>query len=212
MSGLVTAPETRLDKFHVNVAGRQVYFHNHRHEKRLKELIGIDRIDRAILGEIHVPILAGEKLDDAFAVLEFVEWFTALLTMNRTFAPDGQADRQRATLRPANTGTGSDPYRRGEIVDNHLIPAGLKAAFETAFANFVALEPKLGLRRFIDMVLVMRSQKQLEFMLAGLLLAYEFFTTKFLTDQGKPPPQESNVQQKLNQLNAYLRAHPKGHA
>jgi hypothetical protein len=197
--------ETRLDKFHVNVAGRQVYFHEYSQKKRLKELIDIDRIDRAILGEIHVPISTGEKLEDAFAVLEFVEWFTAFLTMNRTFAPVVRLTDKGQLCGLRILELGSDPYRRGEIVDNHLIPGGMKAAFETAFANFVALEPKLGLRRFIDMVLVMRSQKQLEFMLAGLLLAYEFFTTKYLTDQGKPPPQESNVQQKLNQVNAYLR-------
>ena len=55
----------------------------------------------------------------------------------------------------------------------------------------------------------MRNQKQPEFLLAGLLLSYELFTTMFLTDKGKPPHQESNVQQKLNKLNAYLRFIPK---
>ena len=106
-------------------------------------------------------------------------------------------------------GLSSDPYRRSEIVDNSLISGGLKNAFEETFANFVSLEPKLQLRRFIDMLLVMKNQKQLEFLLAGLLLSFEFFTTMFLTDKGKAPPQESNVEQKLNQLNAFLRFIPK---
>lgn len=199
----------RQDKFHVTVAGRQVYFHNYAEQKRLKELIEIDRLDRAILGEIHVPIVADESLETAMTTLEMIEWFTAFLTMNRTSAPVIRLTDQGNLCGWRIMELGSDPFRRGDIVDNHLIPAGMKAAFETAFANFLRLDPKLDLRRFIDMMLVMRNQKQLEFMLAGLLLSYEFFTTKFLTDQGKPPPQESNVQQKLNQLNSYLRFIPK---
>jgi hypothetical protein len=201
--------DKRQDKFHVDVAGRQVYFHNFSHQKRLKDLIEIDRIDRAILGEIHVPIVAGESLEAAMTTLEMIEWFTAFLTMNRTFAPLVRLTDKGGLCGWRIMELGSDPFRHGDIVDNHLIPGGMKGAFEGAFANFLKLDPKLDLRRFIDMMLVMRNQKQLEFMLAGLLLSYEFFTTKFLTDQGKPPPQESNVQQKLNQLNSYLRFIPK---
>jgi len=201
--------ERRLDKFHVNVAGRQVYFHNYSEHKRIKELIGIDRIDRGILGEIHLPIVSGESVEAALTTLEMIEWLTAFLTMNRTFA---------SVVRLTDNGNlcgwrimelRSDPHRGGDIVDNHLIRGGMKVAIESAYTNFVTLDPKLDLRRFIDMVLLMRSQNHLDFMLAGLLLSYEFFTTKFLTDKGKPPPQESNVQQKLNQLNAYLRFIPK---
>jgi hypothetical protein len=55
----------------------------------------------------------------------------------------------------------------------------------------------------------MQSQKHIEFKIAALILAYEFFSTTYLTYQGKPPPQESNVEQKLNQLNFYLRFIPR---
>jgi len=171
-------------------------------------LIGIDRIDRALLGEIHVPILANESLDAAMTTLEMVEWFTALLTMNRTFAPIVRFSDRGGFCGWRIMCLGSDPYRRSEIVDNSVISGGLKNAFEEAFATFVNLEPKLQLRRFIDMLLVMKKQNQLEFLLAGLLLSFEFFTTMFLTDKWKPL-QETNVQQKLNQLNAYLRFIPK---
>lgn len=201
--------EQRLDKFHVNVADRQVYFHNYIECKRLKDLMSIDRIDRAILGEIHVPIVAGESLEQAMTTLENIEWFTAFLTMNRTFAPVIRLTDKGQLCGWRILELGSDAYRRDGIVDNHLIPGGMKAAFENAFSTFLKLEPKLDLRSFIDMTLVTKSQKQLIFRLAGLLLSYEFLTTKFLTDQGNPPPQESNVQQKLNQLNAYLRFIPK---
>ncbi len=202
--------QQRQDKFHVNVAGRQVYYHHYADNERLKELIGIDRIDRAILGEIHVPITAGESVEAALNILEMIEWLTAFLTMNRTFSPVIKLTDQGNVCGWLITATSSDPYRRGEIIDNHFIPGGLKAAIEAMHPSFVSLEPKLELRRFVDMVLVMRNQKQLEFMLAGLLLSYEFFTTMFLTDKGQPPAQESNVQQKLNQLNKYLRFIPKG--
>lgn len=201
--------EKRLDRFHVNVAGRQVSFHHYAEHKRLKDLIGTDRLDRAILGEIHVPIGASEPIEAAMATLEMIEWFTAFLTMNRTFAPLVRLTDNEGLCGWRIMELGSDPFRRGDIVDNYLIPCGMKVALETAFPSFLKLDPKLDLRRFIDMMLVMRNQKQPEFMLAGLLLSYEFFTTKFLTDQGKPPPQESNVQQKLNQLNSYLRFIPK---
>jgi len=201
--------EQRLDRFHVNVAGRQVYFHHYTGQKRLKELIEIDRLDRAILGEIHVPIVVGETLEAAMTTLEMIEWFTAFLTMNRTFSPLIRLTTQGTFCGWRITELASDPYRRAGVIDNHLLQGGLKTAFDQTFANFVSLEPNLKLRRFIDTLLVMRNQKQPEFLLAGLLLSYEFFTTMFLTDKGKPPPQESNVQQKLNQVNAFLRFIPK---
>ena len=201
--------EQRRDKFHVNVAGRQVYFHNYSEHKRIKELIEIDRIDRAILGEIHLPIVAGESVEAAITKLEMIEWLTALLMMNRTFAPVVRLTDKGNLCGWRILELASDPYRRSDIVDNHLIPCGMKTAIESAYANFVTLDPKLDLRRFIDMVLWMRSQKYVEFRLAGLLLSYEFFTTKFLTEIGKPPSQESNIEQKLNQLNADLRFIPK---
>lgn len=201
--------ESRRDRFQVNLADRKIDFRNYAEMKHLKKLIKSGRLDRAILGEIHVPILVGESLDEAMGTLDMIEWLTSFLTMNRTFSPLVRLQAQGDFCGWRISELPSDPIRGFGIVDNHVIPGGLKNAIEQTFANFVNIEPKLQLLRFFDMLLVMRNQRQLEFLLAGLLLSYEFFTTMFLTDKGKPPPQESNVQQKLNQLNAYLRFIPK---
>ncbi len=197
------------DKFHVAVAGRQVYFHLGRQEQDLKNLIEIERIDRALLSDAHVPVAAGETADDGLRILSTLESLLSFLTLNRATAPllrllDG--DKQ-AGLRIMDLP--SSPYCRDEIVDNYTIPGGLKTCIEAIYDRFVALDGPLRLQQFIDKVLVMHQQKSVEFKLAGLILAFEFFCTSYLTYQGRPPGPETNIQQKLNQINSFLRFIPK---
>lgn len=198
-----------VDKLHVAVAGRQVYFHLSEQQSQLKDLLDIERIDRALMSEAHVPLAAGETVEDGMRILGTLESLLSFLTLNRATAPlvRLKAGDRDVGLRVMDLP--SDPYRRDEIVDNHMIPGGIKACVEAVYDNFLSLDGPLGLRRFIDMVLVMNQQRAVEFKLAGLILAYEFFCTNFLTAQGKPPAPESNIQQKLNGVNSFLRFIPK---
>jgi hypothetical protein len=198
-----------LDKFHVAVAGREVYFHQHPQDDEVRRLLDTERIDRSVRSVAHVPLLGGEAPEAGLVVLDNLERLVSFLTLNRVNAP---VVHLWAGDRPAGLcimDLPSDPYRRGGVVDNHVISGGIKACVEEVYDRFVTLDAHLSLRRFIDMVLEMQQQRAMEFRLAGLLLCYEQFCTSYLTWQRRTLDPETNIEQKLNMLNSFLRFIPK---
>jgi hypothetical protein len=198
-----------LDKFHVAVAGRHVYFHLSPHRDAIKGLIDSERIDRALMSEIRVPLAAGENLDHALAILETAEWLSALATLNRTFSP---LILLLSRGRPCGwrvLDIGSDDFRTGGVIDNDVIPAGISGFIEATFDRFNTLNSAFNFRQFIDMALVMCRQRHLEFRLASLIMAFEYFCTNYLTHRGEHLDPETNIQQKLYMINRYLRFIPR---
>ena len=194
-----------LDKFHVVVAGRQIYFYLSKQENELKNLLKIKRIDRALMSEIHIPLASGESIEDGLIILDILEWLVSFLTLNQVSAPlirlvDGEnfcGWRVRNIL--------SYPYKAEEIIDNGYISGGIKTCIEAIYDKFRALEITLQLRRFIDMILEMHQQRKIDLKLAVLVMTYELFCTSFLTYKREPPPEDSNIQQKMNRINYHLR-------
>ena len=191
------------------MAGRQIYFYLSEQENELKNLIKIRRIDRALMSKIHIPLALGETVEDGLRILDILEWLVSFLTLNQISAPlirlmvgeKFYGWRIRNTL--------SHPYKPEEIVDNGYIHGGIKTCIEAIYDNFHALEVTLQLRRFVDMILEMHQQRKVDLKLAVLIMAYELFCTSFLTYKGKPPSQESNIQQKMNRINYHVRFIPK---
>lgn len=197
------------DKFHVLAANRRINFHLSPHEKKVKELIDNERIDQALMSEVHIPLNTDEALDDGLQILFTLQWIISLLNLNQVSAPvvklmSGDNIYGWRILQPLTT-----PYMSGEIIDNFHINGGIKIFIETLYDRIVSLDGSLGLRRFIDMVLTMNQQRTVEFKLAGLLLAYEFLCTSFLTYSRATPSIDSNIQQKLNCVNTHLRFIPR---
>jgi hypothetical protein len=200
-----------LDRFHVAVAGRQIYFYLSEQENELKNLIKIGRIDRALMSKIHIPLALGETVEDGLRILDILEWLVSFLTLNQISAPlirfmDGE---KFYGWRIRNTS--SHPYKPEEIVDNGYIGGGIKTCVEAIYDDFLALEVALQLRRFVDMILEMHQQRKVDLKLAVLIMAYELFCTSFLAYIGKPPSQDSNIQQKMNRINYQLQFIPKTH-
>ena len=75
------------DKFRVAIAHRDVEYQLQANHDRLKELLAVGRIDRAMLSCISVPLLPNEVVEDGTRVLQSLEWLTAFFSQNRTFAP-----------------------------------------------------------------------------------------------------------------------------
>ncbi len=198
-----------LDRFQVNVAGRAVHFHLSPYRNAAYALIESERIDRALLSEVRVPLGENDTLEAAFEVLEQVEWMVAFGTLNRTFSPVIHLMRGDQPCGIRMLEVGSDNFLRGGIIDNHVIPAGLKQFIETTFDRFVALDAAFGLRQWVDMALVMCRQRHLEFRLASLLMGFEYLCSNYLRHLGETLDPETNIQQKLNILNRHLRFIPR---
>lgn len=201
--------QRKCDKFTCRIAGRDVVFQQRQDVNDVKHLIEIERIDAGLMSSVTVPLLPGDSLADGAACLESIEWVLAFVTRNRTFCPFVQMIADNEICGWQIHATNSSRYKRDEIIDNHIIPAGLQSFLESQFDGFVALDHQIDLRRFVDMTLVMGEQRQPEFMLAGLLLCIEYLCTKLLDHYGTPMGAESNVQQKLNRLNGHLRFIPR---
>lgn len=201
--------QRKRDQFTCRIAGRDVTFQQRQDVDDVKRLIEIERIEAGLMSSVTIPLLPNESPAEGAACLESIEWILAFVTRNRTFCPFIRMITDNEICGWQIHATNSSRYKRDEIIDNHIIPTGIRSFLESQFDNFLALDQQIDLRRFVDMTLVMGEQRQPEFMLAGLLLCIEYLCTKLLDHYGTPMGAESNVQQKLNRLNNHLRFIPK---
>lgn len=196
------------DHFGIDVADRTVTYRHASDYDRLLELMKIERIDRALLATIEIPLLETESVHDAMGLLDHLEWLTSLMTENRTFSPLIRFERDGALVGVIIRDLPSYPMASGGLIDNQLIPGGLKNALESCFDRFVFLRGRVDLHHVIDMLLVVKQQKYPEFKLSGLILAFENLCTATLVAYGSPPNDDASIQTKLRSLNNQLRFMP----
>ncbi|MCX6340514.1 MAG: hypothetical protein NTX71_11455 [Candidatus Aureabacteria bacterium] len=196
------------DKFQIAVAGRQIHFRQSKQYSELRELIKIKRIDRALISEIHVPLLEGETLEMGIEILFTLGWLISFLTLNRVSTPLLRLLDNETLCGWRIMELRSYPYHPSEIIDNKIIPEGIKKCLESVYDNFVRFSKSLELERLVDMILTAYQEGLVEFKVAGLILGYELFCTSFLKYKGRPLTLESNIEQKLNGVNSYLRFIP----
>jgi hypothetical protein len=169
------------DSFTVNVAGRRVVFRQHEQLDHLKNLLGIDRIDRALLSTVTIPLHQGEAVADGLSILARLEWLTAFLSQNRTFSPAIRVNQDGESCGWIMPAVSLAPMVGRQLIDNHVVPAGLRTTIEAIYDQFGALDVPIDLKRFVDMVLVVAQQKHAEFKLSALILAFEYLCTKSLS-------------------------------
>jgi hypothetical protein len=202
-------PDRRVaDHFRIDVADRTVIYRHATNYDRLREMIKIERIDRALLANIEIPVQEQESVQDVMVVLNHLEWLTSLTTENRTFCPLIRLDRDDLIVGWIIRDLPSYPLVSGGLIDNHFIPGGLRNVLQTCFDRLVFLRGRIELHRIIDMLLVVKQQKYPEFKLSGLILAFENLCTNALIAYGSPPNAEASIQTKLRSLNNHLRFMP----
>ena len=104
----------------------------------------------------------------------------------------------------------SSPYHSNGFIDNKTIHGGLVQYFNECYASFDALDREINLRMLVSSLQGMYEGKYLEHKIAGLLIAYEYFLTKYLVKLGHriEEVKHLSIQDKLRRLNSHMRFIP----
>jgi hypothetical protein len=100
-------------------------------------------------------------------------------------------------------------FCRRYIIDNFRINEGIPKAFESYYESYKNWQTKIDINSVIGFLVEINQQEYIDLKLAVMLMAYESLLFKYLLNQGLSQDKiGENIQQKLGQINKYLRFIP----
>lgn len=199
-------------EFVVNSNNKELRFNMIDSNKKLRNLIDIKRIDNAILSCVTIPINRSESLDSIASEAESISWFLSFLNLNTISVPiieylvDG--DIVQYSIRNTTKKTSGIKY----IIDNNQIAKGIPTAFDQCYKNYKYWQNQIKINILIDYLAEINRQEYIDIKLSNMIMAYEYFLTKYLIDQNLLPQTQTkkSIQNKLTLLNTQLRCIPRG--
>lgn len=197
------------DKFTANIHSRNVVFKQLIGINKIKEQIKINRISRAMLSTVTVPILNVETIQEVVDLLQKITWMISFLNINTNMSPVVEYWTDSEPTKINIRGLVSSPYHGNVIINNQHVESGIKIFLENYFDIFQKFDKEINLRKFVGNLLGMYEAKYIEHKIAGLVLSIEYLLTKYLIYRGQSDEIAIlSIQDKLKRVNTYLRFIP----
>ena len=199
-----------LNQIRVNLKNKEVLFRTNDSHKAIKQQISLNRIDRALLSTVSIPINSYDEINHIEDLMFSICQLLSLLNINSCYCPVLKYWSNGQIVKIKIQNTISSPYHKNVIIDNINIKDGILHFFNKFYEKFYELNESLNLTIFIHNVLGMYEGKFLENKLAGLLTSYEYILTKYLVYAGENQDTVVNlsIQDKLRKVNKYLKFIP----
>jgi len=200
-----------MDKFSFTSNGRNIEFKLNENANEVKKMITSGRISAAIMSTLTFNVFPNESLQSISDELDDITLFLSSLTLNTNYAQvvEYYCDQEVVRLEIANRIISK--YHGNVLIDNHLIPAGLKKAFVSSYQDFKRLKEALNLIKFINLVTELQNQRFIEMKIAYLIIAFEYLLSQYLIFLGHDESEieKLNIQQKLGKINKEFKFIPK---
>jgi hypothetical protein len=195
--------------FAAKVDDKDIQFKMLESSKNIIELIEIQRIDNALLSIIEVPVKECEDIDNVKAEITSISFFVSLLSANLNFVPIIEYISEDIVSQILIENTNKQSFHKKSIIDNFKISQGIPNAFDEIYQNYKAYQREICIDIIIIFIAEINQTKHINLKLAIMLMAYEYLLLKYLISKGLARHKiGDNIQQKLNQVNSYLRFIP----
>lgn len=195
--------------FFVNLDSKRLCFQTLEASQELIKLIEIGRIPNALLSQVSIPVDKNESISTIENEARSISWFLSLLNLNSTFVPIIEYFSDSEIIQYSLENTVKNSFCRSYIIDNFRISEGIPMAFESCYESYKNWQVKIDINTLIGFLVEINQQKYIDFKLAAMLMAYENLLLKYLLDQGLTQSKiGGNIQQKLKQINKFLRFIP----
>ncbi|MDB9376008.1 hypothetical protein [Nodularia sphaerocarpa] len=195
--------------FLVNINGKEVCFQMLENNKQLLNLIDMERINSAIISQVSIPINKDENIDCIQYEITSISWFLSLINLNLKFIPIVEYYADGEIVQYFIENTVKNYFNRNYVIDNFRINGGIPKAFNDSYEKYKALQRSMDINTCIGLLAEINQQKYIDIKLATMIMAYEYILFKYLLSQGLTQDQVgNNIQQKLRQVNKYLRFIP----
>lgn len=196
--------------FLVEINSKQLCFQMLENSKRLIELINIGRIANAILSQVSIPIDQDENIQEIEEEARSISWFLSLLNVDSSFIPIIEYFSGEKIIQYSIENTVKNNLNRSYIIDNVRIDEGIPKAFIDCYGNYKDWQAKIDINTLIGFLAEINQQKYIDLKLAAMLMAYEYFLTKYLISQNslRQDQVSNSIQDKLKSINCHLRFIP----
>lgn len=197
--------------FIVNIDDKELCFQMLDNYKQIVEFIAIGRIDHAILSQVSIPINTDEDIHSIVEEAKSISWFFSLLSLNTNCIPIIEYLSANEIVQFYIENNSKDNLNTNcFIVDNLKIDRGIPKAFNECYENYKRLQKDININKFIAFLVEINQQKYIELKLAVMIMAYEYFLTKYLIQNQLITPDQAkmNIKAKLTKLNSQLKFIP----
>ena len=179
--------------------------------KQLIELIEIGRINHSILSQVIIPINKYENIQFIEKQAESISWFVSLINLNSNSIPIIEYLSGDDIIQYSIKNTVKNSFKKNYIIDNLHIDGGIPKAFHDCYENYQIWQSKIDINKFIDYLVEINQQDYIDLKWSTMILAYEYFLTKYLIEQNSLSQDETdtNIQGKLRLFNKHLRFIPR---
>ncbi len=200
----------KKSEFTINTNNKNIQFNMLDESNQLLELIDIKRISNAILSEAIIPINQNENIQSIEAEIKSISWFLSFLNLDTNVVPVVEYLSNNDIVQYSIKNTTKKNSGKKYIIDNNRIQQGIPIAFNQCYVNYQHWQNQININVLIDYLAEINRQEYIDLKLSNMIMAYEYFVTKYLINQDMLPETQANksIQEKLTSLNTKLKFIP----
>lgn len=195
----------------IDVTNRSFEIKLHTKSEDIRKYIDLNRLQYAVLASIDVEINKGEEIELILKEISSICWLLGLITLNTTFAPLVEVYNGDEVVYRGIKECDKGEYQGNYLIENTYENKWINKLFEKSYDNYKELQNEMEINKVIHFIQRIQVEKYIEVKYAILVLAYEYLLSKYLIFKGqsKDKVENLNIQQKIGEINKYLKFIPK---